>query len=87
MSANPNSLIFYNRVKGEVEQAIAQCGFQGFYIFHPSLLLGERQERRSSEEFGQKIFQWFSFGFKGVLKKYKPIKLFLRKDPSISADS
>jgi len=74
LGANPNSLIFYNRVKGEVEQAIAQCGFQGFYIFRPSLLLGERKERRLSEEFGQKIFQWLSFGFMGVLKKYKPIE-------------
>ncbi len=74
LGANPNSSIFYNRIKGEVEQAIAQCGFQGFYIFRPSLLLGERQERRLSEEFGQKIFQWFSFGFMGWLKKYKPIE-------------
>jgi uncharacterized protein YbjT (DUF2867 family) len=74
LGANPNSLIFYNRVKGEVEQKIDQFGFQGFYIFRPSLLLGERPERRLSEEFGQKIFQWFSFGFMGVLKKYKPIE-------------
>jgi len=74
LGANPNSLIFYNRVKGEVEQAIAQCGFQRFFIFRPSLLLGERQERRLSEEFGQKFLQWLSFGFMGVLKKYKPIE-------------
>ncbi|MDA3916416.1 MAG: NAD(P)H-binding protein [Deltaproteobacteria bacterium] len=74
IGANPNSSIFYNRVKGEVEQAIAQCGFQGFYIFRPSLLLGKRQERRPSEEFGGKVFQFFSFGFKGPLKKYKPIE-------------
>lgn len=74
LGANPNSLVFYNRVKGEVEQAIARCGFQGFYIFRPSLLLGERQERRLSEEFMQKIFKWLSFGFMGVLKKYKPIE-------------
>jgi len=38
------------------------------------LLLGKRQERRPSEEFGKKISQWFSFVFKGFLKKYKPIK-------------
>jgi uncharacterized protein YbjT (DUF2867 family) len=74
LGANPSSSVFYNRVKGEVEQAIAQHGFQGFNIFRPSLLLGKRQERRPSEEFGQNFFKWFSFGFKGPLKKYKPIE-------------
>lgn len=74
LGANPSSSIFYNRVKGEVEEAIAQCNFQGFHIFRPSLLLGKRQERRPSEEFGQKIFQWFSFIFKGILRKYKPVE-------------
>jgi uncharacterized protein YbjT (DUF2867 family) len=74
LGANPGSSVFYNRVKGEVEEAIAQYGFKGFYIFRPSLLLGKRQEKRPSEEFAEKFFRWFSFVFKGVLQKYKPIK-------------
>ncbi|MBT6503415.1 MAG: oxidoreductase [Deltaproteobacteria bacterium] len=74
LGADPDSSIFYNRVKGELEEAITQIGFQGLHIFRPSLLLGERLERRLTEEIGQKIFQWLSFGFKGVLKKYKAIE-------------
>ena len=74
LGANPRSAIFYNRVKGEVEEAIARYGFKGFYIFRPSLLLGKRQESRPAEKFGEKLFQWFSFVFTGVLQKYKPIE-------------
>jgi hypothetical protein len=57
-----------------VEEAIARYGFKGFYIFRPSLLLGKRQESRPAEKIGKKLFQWFSFVFKGVLQKYKPIE-------------
>ncbi|MFH2132140.1 MAG: oxidoreductase [bacterium] len=74
MGANPDSSVFYNRVKGEVEQAIDPLGFRGFYIFRPSLLLGKRQERRPAEEIGQKLATGLSFGFVGPLKKYKPIE-------------
>lgn len=74
LGANPRSSIFYNRVKGEVEQAIGQYGFKGFYVFRPSLLLGRRLERRPAEEFAEKISRWFSFVFKGWMKKYQPIK-------------
>lgn len=74
LGANAGSKIFYNRVKGEVEEAIAEFGFQGFFIFQPSLLLGERQEKRPWEAYGQKAYQWFSFAFKGKLKQYRAIE-------------
>jgi uncharacterized protein YbjT (DUF2867 family) len=74
LGANPGSAIFYNRVKGEVEEEIARYGFKGFYIFRPSLLLGKRRESRPAEKFGEKLFHWFSFVFKGVLQKYKPVE-------------
>jgi uncharacterized protein YbjT (DUF2867 family) len=74
LGADPGSAIFYNRVKGEVEEAIARYGFKGFYIFRPSLLLGKRRESRPAEKFGQKLFHWFSFIFKGFLQKYRPIE-------------
>ena len=74
IGANPRSSIFYNRVKGEVEQAIVQYGFKRVTIFRPSLLLGKRPEWRLSEEFWKKFFRWFSFAFKGRLKKYQPIR-------------
>ncbi len=47
--ANPNSIFFYNRVKGEVEDAIRQLGFDRFVVVRPSLLLGDRGEFRPAE--------------------------------------
>ena len=42
MGANAGSRIFYNRVKGEMEAAIATLGFACVTIAQPSLLLGDR---------------------------------------------
>src|SRR6267154_2386307 len=44
LGANKNSSIFYNQVKGEVEQAIQQIGVEACHIFRPSLLIGPRRE-------------------------------------------
>jgi uncharacterized protein YbjT (DUF2867 family) len=56
MGADAHSRIFYSRVKGELEQAVAALGFEGIVIARPSLLRGERaglgQESRPLEELG-----------------------------------
>ena len=41
MGANAKSRVFYNRVKGELEEALAQLTFEGLVIARPSLLLGD----------------------------------------------
>jgi uncharacterized protein YbjT (DUF2867 family) len=43
MSAGAKSRIFYNRVKGELEEALAQLQFEGLVIARPSLLVGDRE--------------------------------------------
>lgn len=56
MGADPQSRIFYNRVKGELEAALPALGFDGLVIARPSLLVGERaglgQPRRPGETVG-----------------------------------
>jgi uncharacterized protein YbjT (DUF2867 family) len=42
VGANAKSRVFYNRVKGETEAAIAQLGYKSIVIAQPSLLLGDR---------------------------------------------
>ncbi|MCO5055760.1 NAD(P)H-binding protein [Thermomonas sp.] len=42
MGANTRSQVFYNRVKGELEAALAVLGFDGLVIARPSLLRGNR---------------------------------------------
>jgi uncharacterized protein YbjT (DUF2867 family) len=73
MGADPGSRIFYNRVKGEVEQAIKQLHLASLTIVRPSLLLGERTEFRLGERLITMAFRPFSFLFSGPLLKYRPI--------------
>jgi uncharacterized protein YbjT (DUF2867 family) len=43
MGADAKSRIFYNRVKGETEEALAGLPFDGLVIARPSLLVGDRE--------------------------------------------
>jgi len=47
--ADPRSRFFYNRVKGEVEEAIRQVGFPSLTIVRPALIGGDRDEFRPAE--------------------------------------
>lgn len=71
MGANPESMIFYNRVKGELEEAIRQLPFRSISIFRPSLILGDRRESRFNEEISKWAAGIFSFA---MPKKYHPIE-------------
>jgi uncharacterized protein YbjT (DUF2867 family) len=74
MGANPHSRIFYNRVKGEVEEAIQKISYTTINIFRPSLLLGERTEYRTGEKAGALIMSGLKHVFVGPLKKYRAIQ-------------
>ncbi len=73
MGANAHAMIFYNKVKGQMEQDVQQLGLETVHIFRPSLLLGEREETRSGEEIASKVMLPLSNLMVGPLKKYKPI--------------
>jgi uncharacterized protein YbjT (DUF2867 family) len=69
MGAAPGSRIFYNRVKGELEAAVARLAFKSLSIFRPSLLKGDRSEFRAGEEIGNFLAGALSFA---IPKKWKP---------------
>lgn len=71
LGANKNSKIFYNQVKGEVEEAITSIGFKGLHIFRPSLLLGPRKEQRSGEDAAKVFYKIFGFL---IPKKYQGLE-------------
>lgn len=73
LGANARSAIFYNRVKGEVEEAIGRLTLNGFHIFRPSLLLGDRQESRLGEKIASTVMGPLGFLLAGPLKKYRGI--------------
>jgi uncharacterized protein YbjT (DUF2867 family) len=49
LGADPDSRVFYNRVKGETERDLAALGLPSLVIARPSLLAGERAEFRPGE--------------------------------------
>ncbi|AMA44553.1 NAD(P)H-binding protein [Pseudomonas monteilii] len=49
IGADPESSIFYNRVKGEMEQALRAQDWPQLTLARPSLLIGERLEPRLAE--------------------------------------
>ena len=69
LSANARSKVFYNRVKGEMEEAVRAAGVAKTIFFRPSLLSGPRAEPRFGERVGLAIG-----GVLGpLLGKYRPI--------------
>ncbi len=61
LGADRSSSIFYNQVKGKVEEAIDAVGFDSFHIFRPSLLIGPRKESRAGEDAAKVFYKIFSF--------------------------
>lgn len=72
--ANSSSMFFYNRVKGEVEEALSELGIESLNIFRPSLLLGKRKEQRFGEEIGAVISKVVNPLLVGSLRKYRAIQ-------------
>ena len=74
VGASSRSKIFYNRVKGELEDALIPLPFQGVLIFRPSLILGKRPKNRPGEGLGKILMGIFKPFLVSVLRKYRPIQ-------------
>lgn len=72
MGAKASSPIFYNQVKGELEDYIQKLNLYRFSIIRPSLLLGDRNEKRFLEDVTQKLYGKFSHLVPNSFK-YKPV--------------
>ncbi len=62
MGADAASRVFYSRVKGEMESAIARLGFESTVIVRPSMLDGDRaalnQTARPVEQWTLRAMRW-----------------------------
>ena len=74
MGSNPDSRIFYNRVKGDVEEAVRALHFESVHIFRPSLLLGDRTEVRTAEKIGGTMARFLTPLMVGPLRAYRAIQ-------------
>jgi len=73
MGASPGSKNYYLRIKGEMEEGIKKLNFENIAIVRPSMLLGERNEKRTGEVVGKIVMKTFKPLLVGKLKKYRAI--------------
>ncbi|THD69678.1 NAD-dependent epimerase/dehydratase family protein [Robertkochia marina] len=73
LGANPESGIFYNRLKGEMEQAVQQAHSGNTFIVQPALISGDREENRTGEWLFKQLFKGLNYLLVGPLKKYRSI--------------
>lgn len=74
IGSSSSSTIFYNRVKGELENGVKGLGYPYLSIYHPSLLLGNRPEGRLGEAMGAKAMPLINRALFGPLEKYRGIE-------------
>jgi uncharacterized protein YbjT (DUF2867 family) len=75
MGANINSSIFYSRTKGEVERELSQLPFESISIYRPSLLVGNRKQKRPSEKLMIGLMRFLNSLLIGKLRKYRSIAI------------
>lgn len=71
MGAAAHSRFFYNRVKGETEEALQVLDFRTLAIFRPSLLLGRRAQSRTGERVMAAVLWLAEPLLLGGLRKYR----------------
>lgn len=68
MGASPKSRIFYNKVKGDTEYFVEAMGIPTTVAFRPSMIDGDRPERRLAEAAGMRVM----VALGPALGKYRP---------------
>lgn len=66
LGADPRSTVFYNRVKGETEEALMAMDWPQLTIVRPSLLLGPRREFRLGERLAAPLLRWIPGKYRGI---------------------
>jgi uncharacterized protein YbjT (DUF2867 family) len=69
LGANSKSAIFYSRIKGQLDEAVSLLPFRKVVILRPSVLDGERVEKRPGEKAGIVVMGLLS---KFMMRGYRP---------------
>jgi len=75
IGANRNSSTFYIQLKGQLESDLERLPFKSLHIYRPSLLDGDRKEKRLLEHAMNVIMTVVNPLLVGKLKKYRSIKV------------
>lgn len=73
MGASASSSIFYNRIKGEVEEGLKSMDIPMRYIYRPGLLGGNRKEWRFGEKMATVIMNVLNPLLIGPLYRYRKV--------------
>lgn len=73
LGADADSGIFYNKTKGEMERDVLKQNISETYIFEPSLIAGDRNEKRFFESLGKQVMKVGNLFLIGPLEKYRSI--------------
>jgi len=71
IGANAKSAVPYNKIKGEMEEAVRSAAIEHTYILRPSFIAGSRQEHRAGEKMGIAVFKFLKFL---IPKKYRAVE-------------
>ena len=66
MGANARSPFFYNHVKGEMENALREQGWERMTLARPSMLLGDREKQRFNESLMAPLFTLLPGNWKSI---------------------
>ena len=80
--ATAQSKLFYNRMKGALEEAVKKLNFPRLLIFQPSILIRSNSDR-SGENFTVKAFKFLNK--LGILKRYRPMPTEVLAEKMLSA--
>jgi uncharacterized protein YbjT (DUF2867 family) len=73
IGAASTSKNYYLRIKGEMEEGIQKIGFERTVIVRPSMLLGDRKEKRTAEMVGKVVMKTVNPLLTGKMKKFRAI--------------
>lgn len=73
LTADPQSRIFYNRIKGEAEGAISSLEIPSIIFIRPSFLIGKRKQVRTGERIAVFLVKAINFLLKGSFRKYRGV--------------
>lgn len=74
LGSKSNSLFYYNRVKGKLEEQLKSIGLHRISIVRPSLIVGNRKEFRLKEKIGEYVLKVLNPILVGPFKKYRFIE-------------
>lgn len=74
LGADSRSLIFYLKVKGELEDDVRRLPYWGIHIMRPSILLGDREERRPAEKIAGQLSRGLQLFSGSILGDIAPVQ-------------